>query len=153
MDFTPVKYYKGLSQKEKAQRKREFENKKGSEDYTPLKTDKGKTTKQSRFTLEWKKSFPNVKGKEQISKLTHIPVSILDEVYDRGLEAWKTGHRPGATQHAWAWARLYSFLLKGCTYYKADADLVRKAKKIPEVKAYYSTRKCMCGKYCPDEEN
>jgi hypothetical protein len=29
-----------------------------------------------------------------IAKATGIPKSVLDTVYDRGMAAWRTGHRP-----------------------------------------------------------
>jgi len=45
------------------------------------------------------------------------------------MAAWKGGHRPGATQQQWAYARINSFLTKGKTYYTADADLAKKARK------------------------
>ena len=61
-----------------------------------------------------------------IAKATGIPKSILEQVYDRGMAAWRTGHRPGASQQAWGMARVYSFALKGKTWRTADADLARK---------------------------
>ena len=44
------------------------------------------------------------------------------------MAAWRTGHRPGASQQAWAYARVSSFLTKGKTYYTADADLAKKVR-------------------------
>ena len=38
-----------------------------------------------------------------------MPLGILRKVYNRGLAAYKTGHRPGATQQQWAMARVNSF--------------------------------------------
>jgi hypothetical protein len=49
-------------------------------------------------------------------------------VYDRGMAAWKGGHRPGATPQQWALARVNSFLTGGKTRRTADADLWKKAK-------------------------
>lgn len=64
---------------------------------------------------------------------TGIPYGILKKVYDRGMAAWRTGHRPGANQQQWAFARVNSFATKGKgTWGKADKDLadkVRSAKK------------------------
>ena len=51
------------------------------------------------------------------------------ESYNRGMAAWRTGHRPGATEQQWGYARVHSFLLCGKTYHTTDSDLVRKAKK------------------------
>ena len=63
------------------------------------------------------------------SKATGVPYSILKQVYNRGMAAWVTGHRPGAPQSAWAFARVNSFLTKGKTWYSTDADLAKKARK------------------------
>jgi hypothetical protein len=59
-----------------------------------------------------------------------IPVSILRQVYNRGMAAWKTGHRPGANQQQWAYARVNSFITKGSgTWGGADKDLASKVRK------------------------
>ena len=58
-----------------------------------------------------------------------ISYGTLKKVYDRGMAAWKTGHRPGTTPQQWAFARINSFITKGKTYYTADADLAKKARK------------------------
>lgn len=63
------------------------------------------------------------------SKETDIPYGILKQVYDRGLAAWRTGHRPGVTQHQWAMARVNSFATKGKTWDTADKDLAKKVRK------------------------
>lgn len=57
-----------------------------------------------------------------------IPYRILKQVYDRGMAAWKGGHRPGASSHAWAHARVNSFIVGGKTRHTADKDLWKKAK-------------------------
>ena len=45
-------------------------------------------------------------------------------MFDRGMAAWKTGHRPGTTPHQWAFARVNSYVSKGKgTYHGADKDL------------------------------
>lgn len=41
------------------------------------------------------------------------PMSALRAIYNKGLAAWRTGHRPGASQHAWAMARVNSVLAGG----------------------------------------
>ena len=45
------------------------------------------------------------------------------------MAAWRTGHRPGATEQQWGWARVASMLVCGKTHYGPDADLVRKARR------------------------
>src|SRR5210317_639195 len=70
-----------------------------------------------------------IEGLKNKSEKSGVPYGILKQVYDRGMAAWKGGHRPGATQQQWAYARINSFLTKGKTYYTADADLAKKARK------------------------
>ena len=52
-----------------------------------------------------------------------ISYGTLKKVYDRGMAAWKTGHRPGTTPQQWAFARVNSYITKGKTYNTADKDL------------------------------
>jgi len=62
------------------------------------------------------------------SKKSGISVGILKKVYDRGLAAYKTGHRPGTTAPQWAMARVNSFITKGSgTWGGADKDLAKQA--------------------------
>ena len=59
--------------------------------------------------------------------------SILKKVYDRGMAAWKTGHRPGTTPQQWAMARVNSFVTKSSgTWGKADKDLAKQVEQIEE---------------------
>ncbi len=69
-----------------------------------------------------------IAGLVKKSKQTGVPYGILKKSYDRGMAAWKTGHRPGTTPQQWAFARVNSMLTGG----KADPDLqpqARAAKK------------------------
>ena len=71
-------------------------------------------------------SIVAVKNKAEKSGM---PYSILKQVYDRGMAAWKGGHRPGATQVQWALARVNSFVTKSSgTWGGADSDLAKKVK-------------------------
>jgi hypothetical protein len=65
---------------------------------------------------------------EKKAKQSGISYGILKQVYDRGMAAWKGGHRPGATSHQWAFARVNSFIVGGKTRKTADADLWKKEK-------------------------
>jgi len=59
-----------------------------------------------------------------------IPYGILKQVYNRGMAAWKTGHRPGTTPQQWAFARVNSFVTKSKgTWGGADKDLAAKVRK------------------------
>jgi hypothetical protein len=63
------------------------------------------------------------------SEETGVPIGILRAVMRRGMAAWKTGHRPGATQQQWGYARVNSFLTKGeGTWGKADKDLAKEVR-------------------------
>lgn len=53
-----------------------------------------------------------------------VSYGTLKKVYNRGLAAWRTGHRPGTTPQQWAFARVNSYITKGKgTYHGADKDL------------------------------
>ena len=70
-----------------------------------------------------------IKGLENKAKKTGMPYSILKKVYDRGMAAWKGGHRPGAGQQQWAFARVNSFVTKSSgTWGKADKDLAKQVR-------------------------
>lgn len=69
------------------------------------------------------------KGLAAKAKKSGMPLGILKQVYNRGLAAYKTGHRPGASQHQWAMARVNSFVTKSSgTWGKADKDLAAKVR-------------------------
>jgi hypothetical protein len=46
---------------------------------------------------------------------TGVDIKILRAVMRKGMAAWKSGHRPGATQEQWGYARVNSFLTGGKT--------------------------------------
>ena len=86
----------------------------------------GKTTGQ---LLEEMQLAEAIKGLENKAKKSGMPYSILKKVYDRGMAAWKGGHRPGATQQQWAFARVNSFVTKSSgTWGGADKDLAAKVR-------------------------
>ena len=69
------------------------------------------------------------KGLAAKSEKSGMPIGILRQVYNRGMAAWKTGHRPGTTPQQWAMARVNSFVTKSSgTWGKADKDLAAKVK-------------------------
>ena len=71
-----------------------------------------------------------IAGLVKKSKETGVPYGILKKSYDRGMAAWKTGHRPGTTPQQWAFARVNSMLTGG----KADPDLQPKVKAAKKAK-------------------
>lgn len=83
---------------------------------------------------------------DQLSKVSKVPESILEEVFNRGIGAYKTNitsvrlkkdfsknPNPSISKskrlspEQWAMARVYSFLNKGTTYKTTDSDLAKKA--------------------------
>jgi hypothetical protein len=93
----------------------------------PFKTDKGQQTKKSSHAVKFAQKYGRAPHDvADAARLAKVSERVLNEVYARGMAAWQTGHRPGASQHAWAMARVESFLTGGPTSKTADADLARK---------------------------
>lgn len=137
MKFLPSKYFKGLSKTRKATRKSEIKkfgalSWKNPKAYVGFKTNKGVKTRKSGYSQEWTKLFPGVKSLKDRAKLTGVPLDLIEQSYNRGMAAWRTGHRPGATQQQWGYARVSSMLLLGKTAATTDSDLVREAKRRSE---------------------
>lgn len=73
---------------------------------------------------------------EEIADLSGMPRAALQEVYNRGIGAWKTnpasvriiaGHKLPKEQ--WAYARVYSFVMKrDSTFRGSDRDIAVKYK-------------------------
>jgi len=137
-------YYTGLSKTTKEKRRRHFARQaaKSHKDPEAYKKAPGddKETKPSQYTKKYHAMFGEREISEEGNSLADkarksgISLSTLRKVYNRGLAAWRTGHRPGASQHAWAHARVNSYITKGKTYYTADADLHggKRKKKVSE---------------------
>lgn len=120
--YAPLKYFRGLKTRSGVER-RYLKMLRG--DYKPFPTDKGVRTRRSKYTIAFEKKYgTNAKTLPQIARVTGVPLWKLRKVYNRGLAAWRTGHRPGASQHAWAQARVYSFVTGGKTARTADSDLL-----------------------------
>ena len=63
------------------------------------------------------------KALQNKAEKTGISYAILKKIFDRGVAAWRTGHRPGTTPAQWGMARVNSFATGGKTRTTADADL------------------------------
>lgn len=130
----PNKYYTGLTRKQAAQRRKEI-LKFGAMDwrdpraYVGFKTDRFGKRRTSSYTMKFRRMFPEARSLEDRAAATGVPVKFIKESYDRGLAAWRTGHRPGATPQQWGYARVASFLLCGKTHYGPDSDLVRATRR------------------------
>ncbi len=73
--------------------------------------------------------YEQIKGLKNKSEKSGMPYGILKKVYDRGMAAWRGGHRPGTTQQQWAFARVNSFVTKSSgTWGGADKDLAKQVK-------------------------
>ena len=132
--YSPKKYFAGLSKKNKIKRKKEIAKYgsfswKDPKAYVGFQTNKNIKTKSSQYTRAWKSRFPNATSLEEKASISGVPLQYITESYNRGMAAWRTGHRPGATQQQWGYARVHSFLLCGKTYHTTDSDLARKAKQ------------------------
>ncbi len=126
--YWPAKYYRGLTRRQNLERKRSATRRtkmswKDPKAYVPFKSDKGVKTRRSSYTSRFHKKYPGVGSLSEIAKATGVSKSILQKVYDRGMAAWRTGHRPGASPEAWGMARVHSFVLHGKTWRTADKDL------------------------------
>jgi len=79
--------------------------------------------------LEFYQLDEKIEGLVTKAKKSGMPYGILKKVYDRGMAAYKTGHRPGTTAQQWAFARVNSFVTKSAgTWGKADADLAKQVR-------------------------
>jgi hypothetical protein len=139
----PKKYYSGLDKKTKDRRDAHFKRGAAMDDdnpdaYKPAPGDKDAKTKTSKHTKKYQQMYgedleplnedPNKALKSKAEK-SGISLSILKQVYKRGVAAWRTGHRPGTTPEQWGLARVNSFITKGKgTWGKADSDLAAKVK-------------------------
>lgn len=130
--YLPAKYFTGLSKTRKKMKIKEM--RKGSsyhwknpKAYAPFKTDTFVKSKPSSYTQRWKRMFPKALSLEQKAAASGVPLKYLKESYNRGMAAWRTGHRPGATEQQWGYARVHSFLLKGKTYKTTNSDIARRA--------------------------
>jgi hypothetical protein len=143
----PEKYLRGLSGAERRRRIEEIETSRDSPGFRELPTDRAArkkglvrtssyTTEAKKRGISHKKSFRDTarralayyKVKASDAQVRKV-AGLLKQSFDRGLAAWKTGHRPGASQQAWGYARVASLLVGGKTTFTADADLMAKFPK------------------------
>ena len=127
-------YYKGLFKSTSDKRSAQFNRQTDLPDddpdsYKPAPGDARAKTKVSKWTQAYADKYGEELEESETTALqkkaekTGIAYSILKKVFDRGMAAWKTGHRPGASQHQWAYARVNSFIVGGPTQKTTDADL------------------------------
>lgn len=133
--YTPFKYFKGLTTKRDIE-KRAHEimlgtksNKDDPNAYSKkaFLTDSKSSTKPSSYTKDFRKKHPKATSLKEKSTSTGVPYYIVKKVYDKGVAAWRTGHRVGATPEQWGHARVHSFLTLGCTAMSSDSKLLKLA--------------------------
>lgn len=138
-----------MAKSTKQARARHFEKgaKKDDDDpsaYKPAPGDARAKTKPSKHTQKFKQmygenmlSFEDYNVQEQDTDAairkkadkSGMPFGILKQVFNRGVAAWRTGHRPGTTSVQWGLARVNSFVTKSSgTWGKADKDLAAKVR-------------------------
>lgn len=151
----PKDYYgkdakgKEMSKDTKQARARHFEKGAKMDDdnpdaYKKAPGDASAKTKPSKHTKKYQKMF----GEETLSLAefmmdegkadaalkkkadkTGMPLGILRQVFNRGVAAWRTGHRPGTNSVQWGLARVNSFVTKSKgTWGGADKDLASKVR-------------------------
>lgn len=141
----PKAYRKGLTEKDQRIAKREAQEtmKKAKEGkvsakelYKDWDSDKnfrkrgGKVPK-SKATIAYQNQFKEKTSSsdtslKEKSKKSGIAFSILKEVFERGMAAWRSGHRPGVAPQQWAHARVNSFITGVGKARQADEDLWKK---------------------------
>ena len=156
-------YYKGVKSKSTKEKRaahfKKYAEKPGmgkdkASNYKPAPGDSSAETKPSVHTKKYKAMYgedintafeellleeevlteKQIEGLKKKSEKSGIPYGILKQVYNRGMAAWKSGHRPGTTPQQWAFARVNSFITKGSgTWGKADKDLAAKVREEVEL--------------------
>ena len=132
-------YFKGLSKDDKKERERVIKRRSKMDDddpdaYKKFRSDAGVKTKPSQHTKKYKQMFGEVssaveKALKKKADKTGMRYGVLKQVFNRGMPAWKTGHKPGATQQQWGYARVNSFVTKSKgTWGGADKDLAKKVR-------------------------
>ena len=132
-------YFKGLSKDDKKERERVIKRRSKMDDddpdaYKKFRSDAGAKTKPSQHTKKYKQMFGEVssaveKALKKKAEKTGMPYGVLKQVFNRGMAAWKTGHKPGASQQQWGYARVNSFVTKSKgTWGGADKDLAKKVR-------------------------
>jgi len=122
----PSRYLKGLTKLEKEIAKYEIDrgytyDTDDPEAYEMWKSDikataRGMKTVPSKYRQEFVKRYgvlPKGKGSlvSKLAKATGIAKKYIQKAYDKGLAAWRVGHRPGVAQQQWAAGRAYALVM------------------------------------------
>lgn len=130
--YAPLRYFKGMKTKKQIKHRLQTmrahiqDSKKNpslKKFVRPFDTDRGIKTKTSSWTKQFykkygkkvnelKEKYPDWDHFKIVSKATGLNRTVLKKSYDRGIAAYKTGHRPGATAGQWGFARMYSLIIR-----------------------------------------
>jgi hypothetical protein len=105
----PDRYFKGLNTEQVIEQYKSIIQKKERPKF------KNVNTKKSTWTQKFHLMFPNLKNYsdlDEIQKVTGIKKKYLQKVLNKGYAAYfNSGSRPSVTSHAWAFGRLYKFII------------------------------------------
>lgn len=86
------------------------------------------STFKNKFNKKFNQDKDESNSKSKMVRLTGIPKKILDDVYDRGVGAYRNNPssvRPSVTsQEQWATARIYAFIMKAYDAVKKNKDKI-----------------------------
>lgn len=147
----PQRYLTGLSADEKLLRQIELLSKKRMTKIqrykTPLLTDKiarqKGIPKKGSCTKKFQRKYKSIDSNKDKSKLTGIPIQILNKVENKGIGAfYSSGSRPGQTANSWGKARVNCFILNKPTVTNGpDKNLYLEALKSPRAKKWFDKTK------------
>ena len=85
------------------------------------------STFKQKFNKKFNQDKDESNSKAKMTKLTGIPIKVLDEIFDRGVGAFKTNpssvRKSVKSPEQWAFARIYAFIMKA---YEAKRKGLRK---------------------------
>lgn len=124
--------------KKGASAKEVYEDWESDKRYRKREESKGKAMPKSKATEAYERMYGKkdsedmaeegvTKSLKEKAEKSGIPLGILRRVFERGMAAWRSGHRPGVPPQQWAHARVSSFITGSGGARKADADLWKKA--------------------------
>lgn len=145
----PQKYLENFEGEELLYRKIELISKRRGKRPSKLYSDqiakeRGYNNKKSSCTTRWRELYPQATSIEEKSKITGIPIDILEKVKNKGEGAFlSSGSRPGQTPQSWGNARVNCFLLnKPTVTKKADYHLFQRAiDESPKARKWFENTK------------
>jgi hypothetical protein len=147
----PERYLEGLVGNERFLRQLELVSKRRKspkERYENLESDKiareKGIPKKGSCTSRWEQMYPESKSNASKSKITGIPLDVLEQVDHKGKGAYySSGSRPGQTSQSWGKARVNCFILNKKTVTQGpDRLLYEEAiQRSPKAKLWFQKTK------------